>query len=302
MKTEKTKTHPVRYSSDSFFASKRRFHIVRNSADDNRPWMVHDFFAMVYILEGSGTYKTSKRQKSVKKGDVYFLNAGEPHRWLVKSGVRNITFYFKRSFVTGILSALPFKPFLKDACLLDFAEGRQNGFFSIPLLAGQSLEVRSIFESMLSEYDEQSDCYEISIQALFTRLLIVLHRFHARKIARIDNEYGREKQAIISALEFIQSNYTRDLTLQEIAVPPLRPEYFSRLFKKHTGYRVIEYLNEMRILKACDLLEHSDKIVIEIARAVGYQNITFFNRMFKKLMHTTPKGYRSAKMRMKKVS
>ncbi|MCK9361911.1 helix-turn-helix domain-containing protein [Patescibacteria group bacterium] len=58
----------------------------------------------------------------------------------------------------------------------------------------------------------------------------------------------------------------------------------------------------MRILKACEILAHTDKKVIEVALDVGYQNITFFNRMFKKIMGITPHSYRLSKMKIQKVS
>jgi len=293
---------PVYYDSRNFFMEGNCFQAAYIAATHDHPWMIHDFFAIAYIIDGSGSYKTSKRNQAIKKGDVYFLNAGEPHRWVLKSELKNYTLYFKKSFFQELCAELPCKQFLRESHLADFAEGTTGGSFFLSLIAGESLEIKAIFQSILSEFEEQGDYYETRIKSLFTDLLILLHRINARKAKSIDPKHAREMQAVNSALEYIKANYARDVNIKEMPVAPFRHEYFSRLFRKHTGYRLLGYLNEMRILKACELLAHTDKKIIAVALDVGYQNITFFNRMFKKIMGIAPHSYRLSKMKIQKVS
>ena len=66
----------------------------------------------------------------------------------------------------------------------------------------------------------------------------------------------------------------------------------SNFFKKKTGYALFEYINEVRIQKACDILRYSDRTVLEVAYEVGFNSISLFNRTFKKLRGTTPREYR----------
>lgn len=72
----------------------------------------------------------------------------------------------------------------------------------------------------------------------------------------------------------------------------LSPNYFSTLFKKHTGINVSEYIQNLRMKKACKLLKETDKTVIAIAAEVGYKDIKFFYKVFKKITGNNPGNYR----------
>ena len=69
-------------------------------------------------------------------------------------------------------------------------------------------------------------------------------------------------------------------------------QYISRKFKQETGITFREYLQKIRIEKSCVLLAGSDLRISEIASAVGYDDIKFFNSMFKKLVMMSPREYR----------
>lgn len=68
-------------------------------------------------------------------------------------------------------------------------------------------------------------------------------------------------------------------------------DYFSRLFKKHTGTNVTEYVNFVRTCKATGLMD-STYTFSEIACDVGFSSLAYFNKIFKKYRHCTPSEYR----------
>ena len=68
--------------------------------------------------------------------------------------------------------------------------------------------------------------------------------------------------------------------------------YFSYLFKSITSKTFIEYLNQLRILKAMELLKTTDKRVLDICYEVGYNNVNNFNRLFRQQTGTSPLVYR----------
>ena len=68
--------------------------------------------------------------------------------------------------------------------------------------------------------------------------------------------------------------------------------YISQLFRRKTGGKFIDYLNDVRIEKACELLASSDRKIYQIARAVGYDNPKYFFRLFHKKTGVTPEEYR----------
>ena len=97
---------------------------------------------------------------------------------------------------------------------------------------------------------------------------------------------------------YIQKNYQKDLTQDFIAcLFYLNRSYLSTLFKQKTGMKFIDYLNEVRIGKAKELLLNSDRKMYQIAKACGYDNTKYFFRVFKKVMGVTPEQYRNVNVR-----
>lgn len=97
---------------------------------------------------------------------------------------------------------------------------------------------------------------------------------------------------------YIQHNYQKNLTQDFIAcLFYLNRSYLSTLFRQKTGMKFIDYLNEVRIGKAKELLLGSDRKMYQIAKACGYDNTKYFFRVFKKVMGVTPEQYRNVNVR-----
>ena len=87
--------------------------------------------------------------------------------------------------------------------------------------------------------------------------------------------------------------YNREISLSDMArLYFVHPNYLCRLFRKETGVNFSEYLNQERIAKAKSLLEHTPEPITNIALQVGFNNVTYFNKLFKKYTGLTPSGYR----------
>jgi len=92
---------------------------------------------------------------------------------------------------------------------------------------------------------------------------------------------------------YIRSHYDAPMSLDELAARcALNPSYLSRSFKSQTGSTIFGLINRIRIEKACTLLKESSLSIIDIAFTVGYNNLSFFNRTFKKFTGKTPGDYR----------
>lgn len=99
----------------------------------------------------------------------------------------------------------------------------------------------------------------------------------------------------VSALNsYAQKYYQNSLTLRGLSkIYYLNENYLGRLYKKQTGKSFSTYLNEIRLEKACALLRETDEPVIAVALATGFNNVTYFNRIFKRHMGVTPTAYRA---------
>ncbi len=90
-----------------------------------------------------------------------------------------------------------------------------------------------------------------------------------------------------------KTNYKEEISLDEISkIANLTPTSFCRMFKAKTKKPFVEYLNEIRVSNACKYLIETDLGISEIAYECGYKTASNFNKLFKKLIGTTPKEYR----------
>ena len=111
------------------------------------------------------------------------------------------------------------------------------------------------------------------------------------------NNYVCEKidsiDIVKKAKEFIQLNYAKDIDLNEVAAYlQISPYYFSKLFKKRTGKNFIEYLTQVRMEHAKNLLKNSTKSMKEICIDIGYSDANYFSRTFKKNIGISPTEYK----------
>ena len=105
---------------------------------------------------------------------------------------------------------------------------------------------------------------------------------------------NRSNGIIDRAKEYITLHYQKDISLDDVSREvDISPYYFSKLFKEATGENFIDYLTNMRIDKAKELLDNTDLSMKEICVEVGYSNPNYFSRIFKKIVGVTPTEYKA---------
>ncbi len=102
-----------------------------------------------------------------------------------------------------------------------------------------------------------------------------------------------ENDTFNAILEHIHETFTQEVDLEECAKRyHLTKSHISRLFKQHLGTTFVQYRNSLRVEKAKELLERADFTIHQIADEVGFPNIHYFYRVFRKMTGKTPKAYR----------
>lgn len=129
----------------------------------------------------------------------------------------------------------------------------------------------------------------VSIDELEEWLGAFLHE----AIAMMDDIYrGPQKREIMEAIRYIESRISQRITMEEVAEQlHLSPSYFSRLFKKESGEGFVEYVTRRKMEKAKELLSQSGNTVDEIAYLLGYDNKSYFMKVFKQHTGVTPGEY-----------
>ena len=104
---------------------------------------------------------------------------------------------------------------------------------------------------------------------------------------------ARHANVIHRCVQYIETNYYEKITLEQLAKAAyLSPSYLSRVFAKETGVSFNTYLNTVRIQKSKALLLHDGLRLIDIAGAVGFEDQSYFTKVFKRIVGVTPNHYR----------
>ena len=150
-------------------------------------------------------------------------------------------------------------------------------------------EVARIVYTILNEVQNKQELYRESVRGLALTLIIMIARMnselHVPEGLRLKNGFDQ----IRPALEYIRENYASSMKIADIAsVCHMSESHFRRLFEESISMTPVEYLNQVRVKKACDLIKKTGYSMEEIAVKVGFTTTSTFNRNFKRITGTSP--------------
>ena len=115
--------------------------------------------------------------------------------------------------------------------------------------------------------------------------------------------YNGRSQIVSKALQFINKNYREKISLKDIESNlHVNSSYFSTLFKQEMGVTFTDYLNSLKIEHACQLLINSNLSIIDVSLSTGFDDQSYFTKVFKKAKGMTPKAYRASKAQQSEAS
>ncbi len=123
-------------------------------------------------------------------------------------------------------------------------------------------------------------------------LMVVLERMLSN-LTLSDLSEEKNTEWIHLSLKYLNDNYTQNITLENMAKDLMVSKYhLSRKFNARIGFSIFEYINRLRVQKAISLIESSDMLIIDIAYECGFDSLSTFFRVFKKITDKSPKTYR----------
>ncbi len=150
-------------------------------------------------------------------------------------------------------------------------------------------DLEQLLESLARELDERPPAWRVRARSILSNALLSLYR--STLIAEPDASSNGFRMAAL--IDHIELNYEDHLDLESLAaLMETSPTHLSRVFRREIGVPLFEYINRTRIHKACALLRRTSLPVTQIAVDVGYNNVSFFNRYFRRIMRCSPREYR----------
>lgn len=190
-----------------------------------------------------------------------------------------------------------------DVILTDIRMTRISGIEIARFIKEQELNTQIVFMSGHRDFEYARQAVELGVaQYLLKPIpLPTLREVFTQLRQKLDRRNGPEgspkakySRSAERVLQYIQAHFNEDLTLNTIAEKLyLNPGYISRTVKEQTGKNCTDIIAELRIQRAVWLLENTRLYVYEVAEQVGYKNLKYFYRIFKKYTGKAPKDYRS---------
>lgn len=226
----------------------------------------YPYMLALYVQQGVLDVRYDGRQLMVKPGEVLLLNCQRPHAYHARDGLEFFYVHF-----AGVSTAEITDQLIKD---------NEGPIFRKP----GNLEIGRRLAAGVRFYEKGGVAGMLQEAFRVERLLYML----AGEV-----EQAEEDSPVDVAIRYLNEHIAEELTLAELSgVARLSPYYFSRLFKRQTGYAPLEYVLKTRMERARLLLVHTDKSVTEIAYELGYGSPASFINIFTRKIGRSPKQYR----------
>jgi len=242
----------------------------------------HPEFELIHIIDGFFDMQLDGATFTGHPGDSFLItggviHSGIPHSCHYQCLVFDMNFFLKeqRNNYDDLLSII-YQNHILD-CWYPAAMKDENKIFSI------------IFEAASTK----AVGYELIVQGCFYYFLgLAFQKRLFRESKKLPDHLNKIKQ-FKTVISMIQQHYSEDITLNDMARSlHMNPNYFCRFFKELTSQTPNQYLNYYRIESACEKLAVSDKSITEIALECGFNDVSYFVKVFKRYKGITPSNYR----------
>lgn len=245
------------------------------------------FYRLYYISDGSGKIEIDGQEKILKKGNMYLVPSYTLANYRCEHSMEQTYMH--------IAEKLRMPVSLKQQSELFFEVKAE----AIDQMLIERLLVLNMDKKLITT-NPRNEAYvpqiDVSVNSRNMETQGILLQLMARFIDKPKSSFNissNKNQKIAIALENIHLNYHKNLSVAQLAAEVhINEDYFSRLFKKVTGFLPNAYLTKVRLEKAQQLLLFSDESVTEIAYKSGFNNRTYFAKVFKEATNKSPKEYR----------
>lgn len=258
------------------------------SADFIFPGETHDFWELIYMDRGYAYLLIEDKGYKISEGDLFFFDRNQNH--IVWSDDTTAPCFLTISFEMSFHESNYFRykrfkadPDIRELFRRILAE-RLNAFEG------------SIHSNIGVRKGKDGAVAEQLIKIYLTEVLLKLYRQEDTALScNIHSEIIKAKSENIilrKCMDYISEHINEKLFIEQISqCIPVSSSYLNRLFKRHTGFPVIDYVNNMKLDKAKEMIRASELNMTEISESLGFSSIHYFSRIFKKKFGISPRIY-----------
>lgn len=259
----------------------------------------HNFIEVLYVCQGQLTNVIGGREVVIRKGELLFLNQFTRHEILpARKDDIAINFMILPEFFDVAYTMAGNNNVLADFLVNVLRQDEERGEY-LHFRVSEVLQIQNLLENMIYSLvtgnGDQNRINQTTMGLIFLYLLESVQYVEMR----VPNQY--ENMISMTTLDYIEQQY-RTATLTELCAKLNLPMHvLSKMIKKNTGFNFKELLQRKRLNKAVELMCETDLPVSDIIAAVGYENGSYFHRVFKERYHMTPRAFRIANQKEERV-
>ncbi|WP_026488064.1 AraC family transcriptional regulator [Butyrivibrio sp. XBB1001] len=258
------------------------------------PLHTHNYVEFIYMCQGETVHIIDGQRITLKKGDLLFMNQ-HARQEILPAGENDlaVNFMILPDFFGTPFSMLEHEDSaLKDflvSCLTKKDIGGNFLYFNVSGITQIQNLMENLICNMIDEKSSRGSDYKMINQV--TMGLLFLNLLQHTDTIRVSRR-SYEQEVMFRILRYIDDEY-KDASLGSFAKDIGEDEYtLSRIIKKATGSTFKELLQNKRLNKACELLKNTDISIADISVLIGYDNTSFFHRLFRRKYDCSPRDYR----------
>lgn len=249
---------------------------------------IHHKYEIYYEETGTRRYFIEDQSYTVNPGDVVLIGMDQIHKTesLGDTPSSRIVLNFSDAFLNEISSIFP---------ETDFTSFLPNQEFHLlnTLTNEEQYFIGHILNDMVTFYASGELDLQVHCKLQLASLLLYLQRIAEKQKEKSSQPNTISNTLILEAQNYVVEHYAEDLTLNGIASALyVSPYHLSRLFRKHVGIGIIEYIKTIRIKVAQNMLIKTDDSITIISDKAGFSSAAHFRRVFKEITGMSPQKYR----------
>lgn len=276
--------------SEKFLNKDKMIMVRKHTRFVDFPKHKHNYIEVNYVYNGELTQKVGNQTITLKKGELLFLNQHIEHE--IKACAKEdiiINFIIQPQFFDFIFSFLSTDNQITNFIINSLLNNTQSGQF-LYFTVSEVKSVQELIKKIILEIMNPTVLSDSTIK-LYMGLFVIELIKHSDKVEHKEEDSSLQ-YLIVESLKYIDENY-KNASLYELADKLNQTHYaLSKMIKKATNFTFKELLQEKRLNKAKELLDRSQIPITEIVEEVGYDNISYFYRIFKNKYGKTPKQFR----------